>query len=251
MESPIDGQPAKRPRPKSGIQFPYYHLDDAIKVVEAIHNNAGDRARVDQVRGFLGARSVASGAFRTRLAASSMYGLVRTEANTVTLTDRAKAILSMHPEDAQQARVDAFLAVPLYARIYEVYRGRSLPPEVGIKRVIEELGVVRGQVDTAYNIFDKSSEQAGFRTSGKDYLVAPTIRPRDRGSTERRPSLTEPPSGTGGGATPPTGIHPALLGLLQLLPAPGTKWGRERKEWLQAFTATINVLYPDDGPGDS
>ena len=40
-------------------------------------------------------------------------------------------------------------------------------------------------------------------------------------------------------------VHPALIGLLQLLPEPRTPWGSGKPDWIRAFTAAIDAIYPD------
>lgn len=39
-------------------------------------------------------------------------------------------------------------------------------------------------------------------------------------------------------------VPAAVMGLMQLLPPPGTPWP-EKRAWLQALRATIEVAYPD------
>jgi len=57
------------------------------------------------------------------------------------------------------------------------------------------------------------------------------------------------PSGGGFGG-PPVGstVHPALVGLLQLLPPARTPWRQGKKDWILAFTATIDAIYPEADP---
>lgn len=82
---------------------------------------------------------------------------------------------------------------------------------------------------------------------------------RDAGTAQREPEVdrdppADPPAdkprgGAGSGGTPPTisTVHPALVGLLQLLPTPLTPWRKGKQAWLEAFTSAINAVYPDDG----
>lgn len=72
--------------------------------------------------------------------------------------------------------------------------------------------------------------------------------------TDERPTEEQQQSGRedehrrGGGnfGGPPT-VHPALVGLLSLLPPPRSSWGRGKQDWIKAFTATIDAIYPDGG----
>lgn len=262
-----DGDSGKGvPRPKSTVRFPYYDLADAVKVVRIIGERAAnDTCAIDQLARYLDHKSVDSGAFRLRLAAGSMFGLLDPDSGHVRLTERARAILSMHPEDHRRALVESFLDVELFRKVYEQYQGRQLPPDAGLKNVLREMGVVPNQVDRAFSTLMRSADEAGFRASGERYFVAPSVTSAptatDRATvvSPSSPSVAQPTASTaqqpqastGGGASPPpTGIHPALMGLLQLLPPAQTRWRRGKQDWLAAFTATVNAIYPDRPDGD-
>lgn len=259
MEAKLVGQVPgahKAKRQYSTVRFPYYDQEDAVSVAKALHELGGEAGH-DQLARKLGHKTVESGAYRLRLGGAAMFGLIETADRRVRLTDRAKSIFSMHPEDTRAAMIDAFLDVPLFRMIYERYQGRQLPPEDGLKNVIRELGVVPNQIDRVYSTLMRSADTAGYFSSGRGYLVAPVARRPARpdpaqkdfglGTGEGKQASVEVKSGGSGSPSPPTGIHPALMGLLQELPGAGTPWRRGKREWLTAFTAIINVLYPDAG----
>ena len=129
-----------------------------------------------------------------------------------------------------------------------------------MQRTIEQLGVVSTLSERAYRTFIRSAEQAGFfEAGGRQYLVQPAL---------RRPGGQEPaPEGGGApgtatadrverdtptaGGTPPTGIHPAIMGLMQLLPADGQPFPKEaRQTWLQAVGGALDLIFvtPDPAP---
>lgn len=257
--APVDDTKATTrgtPRPKSTIRFPYYDLADAIVIVREIHDNvANHECSLELLARYLNHKSVDSGAFRLRLAAGSMFGLIEPASGKVRLTDRARALLSMHPDEEQQALSDAFLDVELFRRVYEQYQGRQLPPDIGLKNVLKDLGVVPNQIDRALSTLLRSATTAGFRDSGERYLVAPPLAARGTrhlpdegtGTARAEPSNSGAQTQTGGDGPPPppTGIHPALMGLLQLLPPAQAPWKQGKQEWLTAFTAAIDAIYPD------
>lgn len=70
-------------------------------------------------------------------------------------------------------------------------------------------------------------------------------------TTEKEKDKSGGSSGGGEVPPPPPSIHPALIGLLQLLPAPQTSWGKGKQGWLKAFTAAIDAVYPEDGGSSS
>lgn len=231
-------------RKQSSIRFPYYSMADSIDVVRAIHLRAGGEATVDQAARFLGHKTTVSGAFRLRLSAATMFGLLEGEGGRVRLTDRANAILSEHPEDSQRAKVEAFFEVPLFRKVYEQYQGRQLPPKEGLKSVLKNAGVVPTQVERSLAALDRSAEVAGLYASGRGYLVIPPIGKQTAAVHDPAgdpPPLKQEPAPT----TRVTGVHPALMGLLQLLPPAGSSWQRGKQQWLDAFSATIEAVYPD------
>ena len=45
-------------------------------------------------------------------------------------------------------------------------------------------------------------------------------------------------------------IHPAIRGMLQLMPAPGDPWDEdERNQWIESFDALLKMIYRNNGDG--
>lgn len=80
-----------------------------------------------------------------------------------------------------------------------------------------------------------SEQSAVEATTVRDELV-PTAPPSSGGS----PSTTLPDL---------SGVHPAITGLLQLLPPPRAPWKHGKDDWIKAFTATIDAVYPSSDSG--
>jgi len=240
-------QPHGKLRPRSEIKYPYYDLEDATKLARAVRDKGGGSCTLDQLARFLDAKSTASGAFRSRIGGAVLFGLVAASRGRVSSTQRAQRILSPeYPEDAQQAKIAAFLGVPLFKAVYDHYRGQALPADVGLKNALEhQFGVVKARVATAHRVLMSSAQEAGFFSTGKGHLVEPPTKPatedgggesQDQGRRLPLPSGPPPPP-------PPAGIHPVLQGWLQLLPTDGEWAKRQRDTWLQGFTAAIDILY--------
>jgi hypothetical protein len=80
-------------------------------------------------------------------------------------------------------------------------------------------------------------------------------RPASRTRTTTSPTgqpAQRPPAGSGRSRTPPppppppANVHPALLGLVQSLPAPGQPLNNERREnWIAMARATLTFVYPE------
>ena len=251
-----EGEPkGKATRARSAIRFPYYDLDAAIELVRTIHNKRGAQTSLDDLVGVLPDFSTAqSGAFRQLISAASLFGLIDAARREVTLTNRAYEILSDDDDRGRRARAEAFLAAPLFQAIFAQYRGRALPPKVGMLRTIEQLGVLKTLSDRAYGTFIRSAEQAGFfEAGGRQYLVQPTLRRSGETTVApgpeaaARPEAREGTEGEApkvGGGSPPTGIHPAIMGMLQLLPPEGSPFpGAARHIWLQAVGGALDLIY--------
>ena len=245
-------QSTKQDRGRSTIQFPYNDLDDAVSVAKAIYNNAGQQCDADQLAAYMRHGSIASGAFRLKVAAARTFGLIETEGQRVSLTALGQRVVD--PQQEAHARVDAFLGVPLYRRIFELYKGRPLPRDIALENEMVNLGVVPKQKDKARQVFQRSADQAGFFAYGRDRLVAPggsaNAAPADIANHAMPPPAenfrSSVPSGGGAGGGQPPGLHPFIQGLLQTLPSTGTVWPQEKRaEWLQAAETVFKLIYRD------
>jgi hypothetical protein len=246
---------------RSGITSPYFDLAAAIAVAQSIQQQGGGTASPEQLAHWLGYKSTKSGTYMIRIsAASKHFGLINTGSN-ITLTERAKTILSpVMPEDALAAKVDAFLAVPLFSKVHEHFKGAQLPPEAGLKNLfLNSYKVLPDRVAQAVRVFLNSAEQAGFfSTSGdRSRLIKPVaMQPTQpahppHGHDNAPPKTDSPPPQekprTGGGDGGVGGVDTAIIGLLRKLPVQGVTWtAAEQKRFLTAFTHTIEFLYPVD-----
>lgn len=276
VTAPIPDPKTGKPKPKSAIGFPYYSLEKSIEVAIVLHERAGGRAQRPQLASLLGYSAVKNGGFLTRLSAAKMFGLVEMLGESVALTDRAKKILSpVRPSDAAQAKLQAFMDVELFSRVFEDFDGHTLPAEVGLRNKFEhEYKIVPKQVPNSIRVLYESATTAGlFDLHGnRSRMILPLIpsdgmtakdgATPDSGTGEaggdaapgRTPTGELGRSGTrgsgnvGGGDGPdPPDVHPALMGLIQNLPPVGSRLGPKRRAALiEAFKSTINFIYPED-----
>ncbi len=246
----------KRDRERSAIQFPYGDLDDAMALVRTVHQRSGQQCTVDQLAAWLGHASVESGGYRSKLATARVFSLVSTNRQTISLTPLG--MQAVDPRREAQARVDAFLSVPLYKAIYDKYRGRLLPPDAGLEGEMVALGVATKQKDKARQAFQRSANQALLFSQGRDRLVLPPGavngeghgRPSDPVPLDAQLSEpSQPPLAFSGSGRGP-GRHPLIDGLFQTLPAAGARWSQEeRKQWLQAADAIFGLVYKHGDQG--
>lgn len=268
--NPVIDQPEAKtvaPKPRSSVAFPYFSLEKSIDVPRVIHERAGGRCGRGQLAGLLSYSGVKNGGFLTRVSAAKLFGLIEESGDTISLTDRAKKILSpVRTSDAEQARLDAFMAVELYRRVFEDFDGHTLPSADGLSNLfLNEYKIVPNQVAPALRNLMDSADSAGlFKVGGRSKLIRPIIR-NDDGHAPPAPAPqpaheTHADDGAraprhtnrGGGhvaADGPdlTGVHPALAGLIQNLPQVGSSLGPKRRAALiDAFKHTINFIYPEE-----
>ncbi|MEX0828062.1 MAG: hypothetical protein WD005_03830 [Haliea sp.] len=240
-------EPSASGNEQSKIEFPYHDLESAEGIVRSIFNNAGEVCTLDQLAAYMN-QSMKSGAFRLRVSNARIFGLTENQSGEVRLTEMAKRLV----DDAQapQARVDAFLHVPLYAKVYENYKGYTIPPAAGLEKFMAEVGVSSKQTDKARQAFMRSARQAGFFAQGDDRLVQPALHnpPPTKPLDEKPPEVEDKPGGGGGGGFDGgKGVHPAIVGVLQTLPEPNANWSlRQRAKWLSALSNIFDLIYEGD-----
>lgn len=228
---------------KPGTTFPYYDLEQSAQLGQLAHELGGS-ATLDQLAG-KAQQTPGSGAFRLRLSAALQFGFLERDRDRYRLADTG--VLLMQANRSAQARVTAFLRVPLYRRIFHEFKGRMMPPPQGIENFMRNAGVVPGQVDRARQAFQRSAEQAGLFQFGKDRLVLPPGTSEDgTGIAPEGRDLIEPTEvkDTSPSKTADVSLHPALQGMLQELPEKGESWTEaEFKAWSDAFLGVLRVVH--------
>lgn len=236
------------PRTRSSIQFPYNDLDEAATVAKAVHENAGVSCTVDQLAAYM-KQSMTSGAFRLRMSTAAIFGLTVNERKQVTLTDLGRRIAD--PAQEAAARAEAFLQVPLYARIFENYKGYTLPGAAALEKFMRDVGVSSKVTDRARQAFMRSAKQAGFFAHGEDRLVRPAIQPGPGTKpVENDGAKVEPEklNGGGGGSGSGLSLDPLLIEVLKKIPPVEKGWpAANRVRWFRTFAMNVSQLYDGDG----
>ncbi len=241
MEQPAAEEQKQRER--SQIRFPYGDLNDAIAVAGAVHQ-LGGKCGADQLAPELGHDNVDSGAYGAKVATARIFTLITTSKDGITLTPLGHRMVD--PLQVDRARVDAFLAVPLYKALYEKVKGYTLPPtSLGLEAVLVELGVAEKQKDKARQALQRSADHAGFFYQGRDRLVLPAVANRpseghvETGQGDQR-GQDDRPGGSGSGPSYPT----LIKGMLEKLPKEGSSWSKEdRDQWIKAIELILDMVY--------
>lgn len=249
-----------KPRAKSGVRFPYNNLVESIEVAKVIHEKAGGLCDLAQLATLLGYSGVKNGAFRMRLSAAKMFGLVEeADEQKLRVSARGRAIIAPISEpQATRAKVEGFMAVDLFKGVFDRFHGTALPEHVGLRNLLStEYQVVADRVTPTVRILLDSAEQAGlFKAAGNRTRmvlplptpdgVAPLSSPAPKASTETSTINGGGGSGGGDGGDGVGHIDPAILGLLRRLPPGGTPLtSKRRKALIDAFTATVGFIYPE------
>lgn len=233
-------------RGRSTIVFPYFALAEAAEVARVVHSTYGGRCEVDQLAGTL-KQKASSGAFRLKLSATRIFGLVTVSSQTVSATDLGSAVAD--ERTAASALAEAFLRVPLYSALHERFRNRTLPNDKGLEAAILDLGVAPKQVTAARQALQRSAETAGFFAHGRDRLIMPAVGrltpEQDRG---REGAADDDDTGKNGDERCRTDNHPIMkdpliIGLLEKLPDPATGDFPEPARQLWLATLEMNLAY--------
>lgn len=238
------------PRQRSTIGFPYASLDEVESVAFAIYNNvAFGSCSDDQLAPWLDLSAKSSG-FRVRVSAARMFGVIETDGGSHSLTGIGKMIVD--PMRQREGRVEAFMAVPLFAKVFDEYKGVTLPPAAALERAIEAKGVAPKQKTRARQVLERSAEQAGFFAQGKNRLVKPGV----AGGGPKKEASPDDGKGEGGqrdagaggnGGGGPSGLDDLIKALVAKIPVEA-KWDAEgRASWLKAAVMVFDLVY---GPAD-
>ena len=248
LAPPDDGTPPADPqrRQRSTIDFPYLSLEVAEEVAAAVYVRCGyGLCEIDELAAQM--KHNISGAFRQKIAAARTFDLVSREGRgAFTLTEVGKKVVV--EETAAEGRIEAFLSVPLYAAIFEKYRGHTLPPSRALEREMESLGVARKQTDKARQAFERSATHSGFFDAGRDRLVRPRAE-----LVEQLPAENEGEKVVGSdydtSGIVSSSVDPIIQGLLARLPVTGSAWPEsERKLWLTLLEGSFKLIYREKSP---
>jgi len=229
---------------RSRIEFPYTDVENAQEIVRGVHEVGGTSCTYEQLAAHLGAEPKGGG-FRIRVNGAKTYGAIDYErGGTIRITDLGFRLIDADQERA--ARVDAFLKVPLYSKVYEEFKGRQLPPQAALERMLRTFGVGAKVADRARQVMLRAARQAGFMDLQADRLTLPPIR------SDKPAEKKDEVKGSGiGGAGSGGGRHPFIDGLIQTLPAPNTPWStKERANWLNTAANIFNIIYQSEDSDD-
>lgn len=239
-----EGEEGRRQR--STIGFPYMPLAESETLALAIHENAGSGScTVDQLAAWTSA-SPKSSSFRMNLAAARLFGVIESEGGDgYRLSALGRQLVD--PKTTRKARADAFLNVPLYKALFENYKGGVVPPSPALERDIVRLGVGDKQKERARQVFERSSEHAGYNEHGKNRLIYPAIKSDTVVEDNTGTSNVKGNDAAGAVRTEALALDPLLMALLRKIPSPGESWPADRRlRWFRTFAMNVSQVFDDD-----
>jgi len=251
-ESAEDGvqEDSEQGRERSRIAFPYMDLNSSVKVVDAIHANAGTgNCSLQQLSAWMD-QSIKSSGFRVQIASARLFGLIESDgSDSYRLTFLGRRVVD--PTHCRKAKSESFLMVPLFSALFERYKEGILPPTAALEREIAGLGVAVKQKDRARQVFERSADQAAFFEHGKNRLVMPAVK---AGEGSPPGDQADPKGRNGGGGSGSGGeqleLDPLLMALLRKIPPSGEEWPSEKRlRWFKTFAMNVSQVYDgDDDP---
>lgn len=231
-------------RDRSTIKFPYTDIRDAVAVAVALKTNWGSECKTEDLAAAM-KQKVSSGSFRTKVSTANIFGAIESKRGTITLTALGAAMTDPKTRDA--ALATAFLTVELYQKIYDKYRGTTLPGDTGLEVDIQREGVLPSQVDRARQAMQRSAQHAGYFWQGTDRLVQPST-VKIEGHQETQPVKHQQPKVEPEGGTK-LSEAPLLKALWETLPADKNFTAEQRKRFFTTLAFNIDYVYgpPSDG----
>ncbi len=150
------------------IDYPRSSLQNSLELARAVDSLGGD-CNVETVAEKSGRKI--GGAFTALTSGAAKYGLVSTAKGRLSTTELFREYkLAYNASDAEQALKKAFLRVPVFARIFEKFRGNNLPTEIFDKLLIREFGVSDADASRVAGYFLDGAKISGLLKDDK--LVA-------------------------------------------------------------------------------
>lgn len=228
----------KKTKTKRQIAFPYADLNRAVKLVETIKEKQGTSCEIKQLGAWLGLNPD-GGTFSAQQTAAKCFGLLIAERGKgkVFLTDLGKDITD--PKKQEVAKIEAFLHVPLYKKMYEEFEGHPLPPSPAIERTMAQWGVPEKQARRARQVFDSSVKSAGFYNEENGWFIKPAIQNEEESAKE---SIANRSNNTNEDCN--AASDPLIIALLSRLPKTNEEWNVEAMEtWIDGLRLIFSITY--------
>jgi hypothetical protein len=175
-KSKTSGKASAEKKSRARWTFPRNTLEEALKIPYAIkEHNGGNPWEPEEIRKAIGA-GTGGNAFFYLTAASRDHGLTvgTTGAEKISLTDLGRELVyAPSPDEEQALKVRAFLAIDVFKRVLEYYKGSNLPEMKYLGNTLQkEFGLAPPTHDEFSRTFRENCQYlkitSGIPTSGAD-----------------------------------------------------------------------------------
>ncbi|MGN0419826.1 MAG: hypothetical protein ACI4E4_05170 [Acetatifactor sp.] len=155
--------------------YPMYTAEECFEIIELIDKLGGKVYSNSSVAQALG-MSEKTNSFRAKISTLRQYGLISGNQGTIRLTSIANDYLyPTRDEQKKDAKLQAFLGVPLYKKLVERYENQALPSADKLSNILlgKEFGLTKATKDSAVENFMKSLEQLELISNGVLVINSP------------------------------------------------------------------------------
>lgn len=143
------------------VKYPYYGLSACLDFAALIDQLAGRaEASENAVLSALNINSPKNNSYTYKISSAVQFGLVEKKGTGIKITDTGRLIL--YPPEGEEQKKElirqAFLAPPLYQKLYERYNRKHLPPT--LPNVLLDMGIARNKIDRTAKEFISSAHFA-------------------------------------------------------------------------------------------
>ncbi len=147
--------------------YPAISLNECVEFIQVIDGLGGRKVSLEVVAKTLNI-STTTYSFKAKVSSSKQFGLIKSSAGTVELTEVAKILL--YPTDdgkIKETLNSCFSSPPLYKKLIEKYKEQALPTEEKLGNILfQEYGITRSAKDVAAKRFIESAEYVGSLQNG-------------------------------------------------------------------------------------
>lgn len=177
---------------ESTSELPMFGLDEALSLVNLIHDQALERATMPQVASAAGYKHASSTPFYRKISAARRFGLVSQTGPELTM--RARDILKPATENARSdALVAAILSIPYYNELVELNAGKKANQSLIANGIARTFDITDACANTCAKAFMASLREAGLLTTDGVVITRPQMMPKPDGARNDK----QPPSGSG------------------------------------------------------
>ena len=232
-------------RGRSTVEFPYFDLDGAVEIAQAIRELGVSSCEQTSLAAKL-SMAPDGGGFRMRIITAKIFNLIsygRSSNGIIELTEIGKMIAE--PQTEKRGRVDSFMSVSLYKTLFERLKGQTMPPPVAIEGLMQTLGVAPKQKDRARQVFLRSAKQASLFEIAPDRLTYPVMFNTGNATPNSTSEIHEKhKSSDEENKKTHKSLHPFIQGLIQKLPEPDSEWDLvARAKWLTTAANIFDLMY--------